>query len=608
MGFWDDVKRFFGGGEPRGTDPIESAVRAHMIEWMERGRQFSPVNITDALRRGGHDVAHDTVADVMDALHERGVPGAYDFERTLLSVAGRSVWIYHPIGASPNQPTTPPPPVATPASPTKTSAKQKGKEKALPDPYAAGPLMTLTAAELRARALTIEPWRTAWIGRVDVIPPQSDERTALVDRGLVLRGFFTEEEIAEIHRVGDLWLEHKDATRLAKARAQKSADDAIQALREEAKRERARKKAEAAEKKKQRAAEIARRKAEDIIFLGRGVSGRLNDRRANVEKLAEAGLPVLATPADVAKALGLTVPRLRWLAFHAEASEQGHYVQFEVPKRSGGTRRLSSPKKALRATQTWILESVLRRCGTEDAAHGFVPGRSTVTNARPHVGRRVVVNLDLEDFFGTITFPRVRGLFVSLGYSPAAATVLALLTTEAPRREVRYDGKPYRVAVGPRALPQGACTSPALSNLMARKLDRRLTGLAKKHGWTYTRYADDLTFSRDDDTQVGALIATVRHVVTEEGFRINEKKGRVQKSGGQQTVTGVVVNDKLSVPRAEIRCLRAILHNAKTTGLSAQNTSGHPHFEAHVRGMIAYVRMVDPERGAKLASQLAALD
>ena len=70
MGFWDDVKRFFGGGEPRGTDPIESAVRAHMIEWMERGRQFSPVNITDALRRGGHDVAHDTVADVKAAVAE----------------------------------------------------------------------------------------------------------------------------------------------------------------------------------------------------------------------------------------------------------------------------------------------------------------------------------------------------------------------------------------------------------------------------------------------------------------------------------------------------------------------------------------------------------
>ena len=138
-------------------------------------------------------------------------------------------------------------------------------------------------------------------------------------------------------------------------------------------------------------------------------------------------------------------------------------------------------------------------------------------------------------------------------------------------------------------------------------MGRRLTGLAKKHGWTYTRYADDLTFSRDDDTQVGALIATVRHVVTEEGFRINEKKGRVQKSGGQQTVTGVVVNDKLSVPRAEVRRLRAILHNAKKTGLAAQNTSGHPDFEAHVRGMIAYVRMVDPERGAKLAAQLAAV-
>ena len=93
-------------------------------------------------------------------------------------------------------------------------------------------------------------------------------------------------------------------------------------------------------------------------------------------------------------------------------------------------------------------------------AHGFVEKRSTVTNARPHVGKDVVVNLDLKDFFPSITFPRVRGLFESLGYSPAVATLLALLTTEAPRVQVLHDGTPFWVAAGERALPQGACTSP----------------------------------------------------------------------------------------------------------------------------------------------------
>src|SRR6185436_17792305 len=120
---------------------------------------------------------------------------------------------------------------------------------------------------------------------------------------------------------------------------------------------------------------------------------------------------------------------------------------------------------------------------------GFVSGRSTVSNARAHLGRSLVVNLDLKDFFPSVTFPRVRGLFESVGYSPAAATILALLCTESPRMAVDHDGTRHWVAVAERALPQGACTSPAIANLVARKLDRRLAGAAKKLGWTYTRYA-----------------------------------------------------------------------------------------------------------------------
>ena len=111
-----------------------------------------------------------------------------------------------------------------------------------------------------------------------------------------------------------------------------------------------------------------------------------------------------------------------------------------------------------------------------------------------------MVNLDLKDFFPTITFPRVKGAFAQLGYSPAVATILALLCTESPRRTVTYAGQTLHVATGPRSLPQGACTSPALSNLVARRLDARLTGLCRKLGWTYTRYADDLTFSADGET------------------------------------------------------------------------------------------------------------
>ena len=413
-------------------------------------------------------------------------------------------WIYHRVDE----------PLADPAKPAGASrgarCERAPRASAAPvaAPAVAAPrvdiyappsgVLGLTKDELRARALKIIPWRTAWIGRVDVIPPEADERTALIDRGLELRGLLTQPEIEEIHRVGDLWLEHKDVAGAARLVGLKSADEAIAELKRQRAALKEKKKREAAEKKRKRADEIAvaERKKTDIVFLGRGVSSRHHDRRPHVEKLEALGLPVLATPADVARALGLTVRELRWLAFHADAADKPHYVYFEVPKRSGGKRMLASPQKKLAAAQRWVLERVLEKLPLEDAAHGFVRARSTVSNALPHVGRDVVVNLDLSDFFPTITFARVRGLFQRMGYSPAAATVLALLVTECERREVTYAGQRYWVAVRDRALPQGACTSPALSNLVARKLDRRLRGVADKMGFVYTRYADDLDLLR----------------------------------------------------------------------------------------------------------------
>jgi len=506
--------------------------------------------------------------------------------------------------------TTSPAPVAAAATPAKTK-KDKPKPK---DPYDTSGILGLSAEEMRKRALKINPYQTAWIGRVDTIPPQSDERTALIDRGLILRGLLTEQQIEEIHRVGDLWLKHHEAASLATTVARKKADEAIEELRRQKAERKAEKKRLAAERKTARAAAVAKRRAEDIIFLGRGVSGGLGDRRANVEALQKQGLPLLSTPAEVAKALGLPIPRLRWLCYHNDAVEKPHYVYFEVPKRSGGMRLLSAPHEALSKAQQWVLQNVLSKLSVEGEAHGFVKGRSTVTNARAHLGQGTVVNLDLSNFFPTITFGRVRGLFESLGYSPAVATVFALICTESPRRKVVYDGTTYWVAVGERGLPQGACTSPAISNLVSRKLDRRLTGMTRKMGWAYTRYADDLTFSAQNELvddgkggkkkgrgDLGILLARVRHIVQEEGFAINPKKGRVQHAGGRQEVTGIVVNDKLAMPREEVRKLRAILHAAKKTGLAAQNRENIPHFEAYLQGKIAYLNMVDPDRAMQLA-------
>jgi retron-type reverse transcriptase len=197
------------------------------------------------------------------------------------------------------------------------------------------------------------------------------------------------------------------------------------------------------------------------------------------------------------------------------------------------------------------------------------------------------------------------GLFRQIGYSPAVATILALLVTECPRRKVIFNGKLWHVATSPRGLPQGACTSPAISNLIARRLDSRLSGIARKLGWTYTRYADDMTFSsKQPSDRIGYLLARIRHIAADEGVVVNESKTRVLRQAARQSVTGVVVNAEPSAPRRTRRRLRAILHNAKKTGLAAQNRKRLPHLAAWLRGTIEFIFIVNPRQGGKLREQL----
>ena len=346
-----------------------------------------------------------------------------------------------------------------------------------------------------------------------------------------------------------------------------------------------------------------------VRYLGPGVSARLNQHEADPERLSAAGLPALHTPEDLAHALGISINKLRWLAFHNELANRVHYVRFEVTKRGGGKRHLMAPHRDLARAQRWVFENILATPQVHDAAHGFVKGRGTVSNASHHCRQDVLINLDLKDFFPSIPFPRVRSVFERLGYSPAVATVLALLCTECPRVTVERAGVTYHAACGPRGLPQGACTSPALSNLVAQRLDRRLTGLAKTVNATYTRYADDLSFSGGPELAgaIGAFLSRIRHVVRDEGFKVHPDKTRVLRKSAAQLVTGLVVNDRPKVARSEIRRIRAILHRAGIEGLDAQNRENRPEFRAWLRGKIAYIMMSDSKAGAALLEQFQAV-
>ncbi len=368
---------------------------------------------------------------------------------------------------------------------------------------------------------------------------------------------------------------------------------------------------EAAEKRKLEKEAWQAYRASHIVHLGEGVYW--NDEPVKdkwdvahaEERAAENELPPLDTAQQLAEALGLTVAQLRWLAYHREAATRIHYRRFTILKRNGKERPIWAPLPKLKAAQRWILQNVAEKLLVHGAAHGFLPGRSILTNAAAHTGGRIVVKMDIESFFPTVTLRRVKGIFRKAGYREQVATLLALLCTEAPREIVKHQGKEYYIALGPRCLPQGAPTSPALTNTLCLRLDQRLTGLAHKLSWRYTRYADDLTFSLPADHKgppnLGKLLGVVRRIVEEEGFKINPEKTRVARKGGRQTVTGLVVNGdgKPRVPRKLKRQLRAAVHNLQHGKALREGET-----RERLTGYAAYVNMSDPKLGEKYLTAL----
>lgn len=316
-------------------------------------------------------------------------------------------------------------------------------------------------------------------------------------------------------------------------------------------------------------------------------------------RLQAHGLPALTNRNDVAAFVGTGGDDAAWSRLLRPGAQSGSaYVEFEIAKATGGTRRIAAPRKPLRKIQRKILDEILAKVPVHAAAHGFLPGRSTVTNARPHLRAAIVLKTDLVDFFPSIHYRRVIGLFEELGYSTAVAEMLAGVCTYRPKLA---DGR----MVWPGLLPQGAPSSPAITNLVCRRLDARLTALARKMGGIYTRYADDLTFSfQQEPEKLGRFFWWVDQICQQEGFAENTKKRRVLRRSGQQRVTGVVVNEHLAVPRKVRHRFRAIVANVKKNGIKAEARDGED-LEAYLHGFVAYVKMVQPDLGAKLARDVA---
>jgi RNA-directed DNA polymerase len=317
--------------------------------------------------------------------------------------------------------------------------------------------------------------------------------------------------------------------------------------------------------------------------------------------------------ADIAALLDVTRSELDWLAdargWNRRAGEPlRHYRSHWIGTSTGGIRLIEAPKPRLAEAQRRVSRHL--RLPIHDAAHGFQPGRSALTYARPHAGKDMVVRMDLEGFFATVTGDRVRLLLRTAGYPPDVAGALAgLLTTRTPLdvlrdapmgtgdRDVR---RRLLARLKDQHLPQGAPSSPALANAVAHRLDCRLAGLAKSLGADYTRYADDLAFSGPQTLPLHRLLPGVRAIAHDEGFRVRPDKSRVTAAHQRQKLAGLVVNSAPAAPRAEYDALRALLHNCLQTGSEAQNKAGHKDFQAHVRGRIEWIAAGHPGRAAKL--------
>ena len=322
------------------------------------------------------------------------------------------------------------------------------------------------------------------------------------------------------------------------------------------------------------------------------------DLATDAAQLERYGLPLWQTEEDVAAALSLSVGQFRHLSQHRLRETVPHYVTFAIPKRTGGERLIHAPKRRLKAVLRALDRLLISKLPKSEHAHGFVKRRSIATNAAPHVGKAVVLHFDIKNCFPTIHFGRVRGLLIALGYSYPVAASLAVLMTEAPRQPVDINGTLYQVPTGPRVCVQGAPTSPGLCNAILLRLDHRLAGLARKHGFAYTRYVDDLTFSGNDLGKVAKFLKLVPSIVAAEGFAVNGEKTRILRAGRRQAVTGVIVNKAMGLSRQERRKLRAALHRQKT----ARDADGMGE-RLRLHGKLAYLFMLNRAQATALGWQ-----
>ena len=282
---------------------------------------------------------------------------------------------------------------------------------------------------------------------------------------------------------------------------------------------------------------------------------------------------------------------IKFLTYHAFFNKN-KYTSFEISKKSGGTRTINAPIKSLKNIQTTIAFILSCIYKSPMVVHGFTTNKSVVTNAKHHVNKNYVYNIDLEDFFGSIHKARIEKLLQVAPYNlnNEVATLISRLITN------KIENKEFAV------LPQGAPTSPIVSNMICERLDRRLMGLAKRFNVKYTRYADDMTFSSMHSVyqKNSDFLIELNRIIDGQNFKINPKKTRLQKQGYRQEVTGLIVNEKVNVDRRYIKQLRAMLYSIEKFGIEKAENTFKDYYEKNkapsmanvLSGKLEYLKMV----------------
>jgi retron-type reverse transcriptase len=272
-------------------------------------------------------------------------------------------------------------------------------------------------------------------------------------------------------------------------------------------------------------------------------------------------------------------------------SKDSRYSEIQLPKKNGSKRKIHAPDKYLKLVQKVCLELlyILTLHKIRKSCHGFISGKSILTNARSHINKNIVCNFDISNFFPSISFRRVKSTLSgnSLGINSKQEEFLFFIANIST-----YKG----------FLPQGSPLSPYIANLVTISLDSKFENFARNKNYKYTRYADDITISTNDKIEIKKIGKTVERILKSEGFTLNKEKSRLHKKNQRQSVTGVIVNQKMNVTRNYIRKVRSILFNWEVKGIEEADVVFNKNYKKNHNGNVenvvkGYINFIGQVRG-----------